>query len=81
MLAPVVQQMQGLKREAADLETSCAEMVALRDATVANMEHTIDAYLAFMAQESDAVVAKRFAEADRAMDDLSEAYGALAAYK
>ena len=80
-LSPVIQDMQRIKRDANGLETSCAEMVAVKDATVANMEHTIDGYLAFMAQESDGKVESHFGKARTAMRRLETAYAALAAYQ
>lgn len=62
-LAPVVQSLQDVKREARRLERpECADY--LQDLVVVGMESDISAFVAFLGQESDTVVARRMQGAE-----------------
>ena len=67
-LAPVIQQMQGLKNEVDNLEDICPAATEFKEQMVESMDLTIEAYLMFMGDESEADVAAKFNEAGTALE-------------
>jgi len=80
-LPPLVQQMQGLRREQVGLDAPCAEAEALTEASVEQMDAIIEGYLAFIRQESDSTVEQHFGRARQAAPKIGRAYQALDAFQ
>jgi hypothetical protein len=69
-LAPVIQDLQAIRREAEDLEVpECA--APAKDALIAYMNVAIEAFTAFMSQKSDRHVATVFERANALLDDYT----------
>lgn len=84
-LAPVIQDMQSQKRDARRLDRpECANY--LQDLVVVGIETKIDAFISFLSQASDTVVARKLTASDKVRDMINDEISAfkndpLAAYE
>lgn len=75
-LAPAISDLQEIRRKVDKLDRpSCAESV--HSLLIQHMDAVIDAFLKFLAQESDSIVNAKFTEASMAFDQWIEEYGKL----
>jgi hypothetical protein len=66
-LSPVISQLQEIRRQASELQPpGCAKMV--RSYLVDYMDTTIEAYMMFMADETESAINKKFESAGRSFD-------------
>lgn len=75
-LPPQIDKLQALRRQAQDLDApTCAAPVKMH--LIATMDHTINGFVAFLAQKPELEVTNLFMEAQRSLDRYGEALVAL----
>ena len=76
-LPPVIESLKAIKRRTNALDAPCVEAAAVQDAVVEQMDAYAAAYLAFMAQKTDAEVNIAFAHASDMWDGILEKLSVL----